>query len=121
MVSANASDRKTKQPVPGKGLREDFHHPAVVNADPESVASRFCLRRLGVRVKLARKGVSVFIRQGRKLGDEGLHPIAARIFESCGATEICGVCLYKRWIEIVLTNQQAQLVTQSRLAVAGAV
>ena len=39
-----------------------------------------------------------------------------------GAAEIRGICLNERWIEIVLTNQQAQLVAQSRLdAVARAI
>jgi hypothetical protein len=43
---------------------------------------------------------------------------ARKLFPSCGTTEIRCVRFHKGRIEIVLTNQQAQLVTLSRLAVA---
>ena len=71
-----------------------------------------------VGIQFADESVSIILRRGCKLGDERFDQIAAGIFERFRAAEIGGVGLHERWIEIVLTNQQAQLVTQSRLAVA---
>ena len=52
------------------------------------------------------------------MGDEGLNQIPAGILDRFGATEVGGVSFDERRIEIVLTNEQAELVTQLRLAVA---
>jgi hypothetical protein len=117
----DASDRRRHRLERGTGLREDLRDPAVVNGDRECVASWDCLHRLGVRIQLAYEGIAILFRCGCKLRDERLDLIATSIFQSCGAAEIRGVCLDERWIEIVLTNQQAQLITQSRLALARAV
>src|ERR1700722_15105477 len=76
---------------------------------------------LRVRIQFADECVSILLRSGRKLSDERFDQVTARIFKSRGAAEIRGVRLNERWIEIVLANQQAQLVTQSRLSVARAV
>ena len=70
---------------------------------------------MGVRIQFAHECVAILFRGGRKLSDERFDQITAGIFQGRGAAEIRSVCLYERWIEIVLTNQQAQLVTQSRL------
>jgi hypothetical protein len=73
---------------------------------------------LGVRIQLANEGVTIFLRRGCELSDEGFDQIAAGSFESFSAAEIRSVCLHERWIEVVLTNQKAKSVTQSRLAIA---
>jgi hypothetical protein len=76
---------------------------------------------LRVRIQFADECVSILFRSGCKLSDERFDQVTAGIPKRGGAAEIRCVSLYERWIEIVLTNQQAELVTQSRLAVAGAV
>jgi hypothetical protein len=73
---------------------------------------------LNVRVEFAHEGFSIVLRRACELGDEGFDQIATGFFKSFRAAEIRGVRLHQRWIEIVLTDQQTELVTQSRLAIA---
>ena len=52
------------------------------------------------------------------MGDEGLNQIPSGAGEGLCAAEISRISLHECRIEVVLTNQKAQLVTQPRLAVA---
>jgi hypothetical protein len=71
--------------------------------------------QVGIRIQLAHEGIAIFFRGGRKLSDERFDLITAGILQGRAPAEIRSVGLNERWIEIVLTNQQAQSVTQSRL------
>jgi hypothetical protein len=73
---------------------------------------------MGVRIQLAHECVSILFRCGCKLSDGRFDQIAAGFSEGFRATEIRGVGLNECWIEIVLANKQAQLVTQPRLSIA---
>ena len=104
MVFADASDRMQHRLERGAGLREDFLGLAVVNGDRECVASWLCLRRLSVGIQFADECVSILLRSGGKLSDERFDEVTAGIFKRGGTTEIRGIRLYKRRIEIVLTD-----------------
>jgi len=76
---------------------------------------------LGVGIEFAHEGVTILLCRGCELSDERFDQVTAGVLENLGTAEIGGVGLHERGIEIVLTDQQAQLVTQSRLSVAGAI
>ena len=51
------------------------------------------------------------------MGDEGFDQITTGFFEGFGAAEVGGVGLHECGIEVVLADQKAELIAQSRLAV----
>ncbi len=55
------------------------------------------------------------------MGDEGFDQITTGFLESFGAAEVGGVGLHECGVEVVLPNQKAELVPQSRLAVTGTI
>ena len=56
-----------------------------------------------------------------QMGDEGFDQVSAGFFEGFGAAEVSGVGLHESGIEVVLADQKAELVAQTRLTVAAAV
>ena len=74
--------------------------------------------RMGIGIQLANQRISVFFGASGKMGDKGLNQFAARTAELFCAAEISGIRLYKICIEVVLADQEAQLVPESRLAIA---
>ena len=55
--------------------------------------------------------------QPRELGDEGFNQISAGFFECLGPAEVRGISLHESGIKVVLTDQEAELVAQSGLAI----
>ena len=49
--------------------------------------------------------------------NKGFDQVAAGSTEGCGATEIRCIRLNQCWIEVVLTDQNAKLIPQPRLAI----
>jgi hypothetical protein len=76
---------------------------------------------LGVGIQFADEGIPIFFCGSCKLRDERFDQVATGIFKSGSAAEIRGIGFHERWIEIVLTNQKAQLIAQSKVSVARAV
>jgi hypothetical protein len=72
---------------------------------------------LGIGVEFADQGVSIFVCCLCELRDEGFNQIPAGLFEGFGAAEVCGIGLHECGVEIELSNQKAELVPQSWLAV----
>jgi hypothetical protein len=55
------------------------------------------------------------------MGDKGLNQFTTGTTESFGATKVRRIGLYKVGVKVVLANQEAQLIAESRLAVAGTI
>lgn len=55
------------------------------------------------------------------MGDKGLNQFTTGAAESFGATKVRRIGLYKVGVKVVLANQEAQLVAEPRLAVAGTI
>jgi hypothetical protein len=55
------------------------------------------------------------------MSDEGLDPIAAGPAEGLGSAKARGVRFDESWIEVVLSDQQAELIPQSGLTVVRAI
>ena len=51
------------------------------------------------------------------MGNEGFDQIAAGLFEGFGTAEMGGVGLHEIRIEVVLADQKAELVAETRLAI----
>ena len=90
----------------------------LLHADQGNVASWLHLLRLVVAVQLANQCGAILGSFVRHCGNEGFDQISAGIAESFGSAEISCVALHERGIEFVLSNQQAELVAKSGLAIA---
>src|SRR5258707_10285981 len=55
------------------------------------------------------------------MGDKGLNQFTTGTAESFGATKVRRVGLYKVGVKVVLANQEAQLIAEPRLPVAGTI
>ena len=55
------------------------------------------------------------------MGDKGFDQFTTGAAESFGATKVRRVGLYKVGVKVVLANQEAQLIAEPRLAVAGTI
>jgi len=80
-----------------------------------------CLNRLSVGVEFANQSRSVLFGSRREMGDEGLDQFPTGAAEGFRATEVCCVSLYEIWIEVVLADEKAELISEPGLAVAGTV
>jgi hypothetical protein len=55
------------------------------------------------------------------MSDEGLDPIAAGPAKGLGSAKVRGIRFDESWIEVVLSDQQAELIPQSGLTVVRAI
>jgi hypothetical protein len=76
---------------------------------------------MSVRIEFADEPVSIFLGEFSELSNERFNEVAAGFFKSLCAAEIGGVRFYEVGIEIVLADQEAELVAQSRPGIARAV
>src|SRR5208282_562981 len=74
-----------------------------------------------VAVQFAEKPGAVFRGPFGQMSDEGLDQVPAGFADFLGSAEISGVSLDQGRIELVLADQQAESITQPRLAIAGTV
>jgi hypothetical protein len=72
---------------------------------------------LGERIELADETIPVFFRRCRQVGDEGLDQVPAGLPDGLGTAEVRGVGLHEVGIEVVLADQEAEPVAETRLAV----
>jgi hypothetical protein len=79
------------------------------------------LHGLRVRIELAHEAVSVLLGRRRYVSDKGLDEVSAGAAQRFRPAEVCGICLNKRRIEVVLADQKAKSVPQPRLTVVCAI
>jgi hypothetical protein len=75
------------------------------------------LRLFGIAIEVTEKGVAI---RGDTLGqmvNEGFDLITTGISQSCGSAVVSGIGLHEAGIELMLTNQKAETITQSGVAV----
>ena len=86
-----------------------------MNADPEYGVSWLHLHRTGIGIEFADQTVSIFLGECREVRDEGFNQVTARLFEGLSTAEVRGVGLNEVGIEVVLPDQQAEPVAETRL------
>ena len=119
MVSADASGRKRHRHGPGTIPAADSRDSDFVHAIPEHGVSWVGLRGLSIGIEFADQRVSIFLRSLGEVGDEGFNQVAASILERLRAAEVGGIGLHERGIEVVLADQKAELIPQTRMMTIG--
>ena len=104
-------DTDQEQPFEGRS------QSAELNGGPEYVASWLHLRRLRKGIELADQAITVFFGRCSQMGDEGFDQIAAGLLKCFGTAEVGGVGLHEVRIEVVLADQKAELIAETRLAI----
>ena len=72
---------------------------------------------MSIGIEFADEPISIFLGKCRELGDEGFNQVTAGFPQGLCATEIGGVSFHEVGIEIVLSDQQAELIAQSGVPV----
>ena len=93
----------------------------LVNGDPECAVSWRRLHRMSIGIEFADEPVSILLGECRELSDKRFNQVTAGFFQGLCTAEIGGVSFHEVGIEVVLTDQQAKSVPQSRLVIARAV
>ncbi len=81
------------------------------------VASWFYLHGPSIGIEFADQAIAVFLRGRCQMRDERLDEIPLGLLERWRAAEVGGVRLNQRGIEVVLADQEAEAVPQSRLTI----
>jgi hypothetical protein len=76
---------------------------------------------LGERIELAEKTVSVLPGGGWRMGDEALDRFTAGVLEGRSAAELSGISLHGIGIEVVLADEEAETIAETRLAIVRAI
>src|ERR1039457_6981121 len=121
MVSVDASDRRFARHEPIKDLRARSRWRPRLDAGQEYDASLRYLVHLRVTVQFADEPVAILGGPISEFVDEGLDEVSTSLAKGFGPTEICRIAFYKRGIELVFADQQAEAVAETRLAVGVAV
>ena len=117
MASAGAIGNERFPPEQEITLQSYFRLHVGSDEGQGFVASFLHLHRLRVRIEFAHEAVSVLFRGCRYVGNKGLDEVPAGSAQRFRAAKVCGVCLDKSRIEVVLADQKAQFVPQPGMTI----